>query len=421
MKDIKKIMAAVLTAALCVAGSGTVWAADDITVTTDGQVISSNYGNVSVSSNISCTIEGNASVLSITGGSVGSTIRIKGGEVTHDVYGGRAGDGSATGNRVEISGGRIGNNVIGGLSTTGDASGNTVRITGGTITGNVYGGQSTNRDATNNTVEICCPITLTSIMGGLSETGQSSGNILHIASKNISAGGVEHFQSLRFTLPSNIAPGDTLLTLPDGEHFSGMDIDTTNFELAPGVRLNRGDKITLVRNFGDTVGTITGSTYKSSEGEGKGHASLEGSDLVYTIDEVPTKEEAKEERSYDRDISSSSSNDEPVSKYTLKTTENASPITFTQGGNITATITTTAGGGNPFDHFTQAQLNGVRLVRNRHFRIERGSLIITLLPEALVDLPEGTNYLTVFFDDGDINIPFNPADLPKAAPKTGEV
>ena len=66
-------------------------------------------------------------------------------------------------------------------------------------------------------------------------------------------------------------------------------------------------------------------------------------------------------------------------------------------------------------------MNGVRLVRNRHFTIERGSLIITLLPEALVDLPEGTNYLTVFFDDGDITIPFNPADLPKAAPKTGEV
>lgn len=418
MKDIKKIMAAVLTAALCVAGSGTVWAADDITVTTDGQVISSNYGNVSVSSNISCTIEGNASVLSITGGSVGSTIRIKGGTVTN-VYGGHPETGSAANNRVEISGGSITGPIYGGYSGSGDVTGNTVRITGGTISGNVCGGQSTNGNATNNTVEICCPITLTSIVGG--NGGQSRGNTLHIASKNISAGEVGGFQALKFTLPSNIAPGDTLLTLPDGEHFSGMDIDTTNFELAPGVRLNRGDKITLVRNFGSTVGTITGSTYKSSEGEGKGHASLEGGDLVYTIDEVPTKEEAKEERSYDRDISSSSSNDEPVSKYTLKTTENASPITFTQGGNITATITTTAGGGDPFDHFTQAQLNGVRLVRNRHFRIERGSLIITLLPEALVDLPEGTNYLTVFFDDGDITIPFNPADLPKAAPKTGEV
>lgn len=419
MKDIKKIMAAVLTAALCVAGSGTVWAAENITVTTDGQVISSDYGNVTVPNNYSCTIEGNASVLSIRGGSVGSTIRIKGGTVTENVYGGHPETGSAANNRVEISGGSITGPIYGGYSGSGDVTGNTVRITGGTISGNVCGGQSTNGNATNNTVEICCPITLTSIMGGHSTGGQSRGNTLHIAAKNISVREVvEHFQSLRFTLPSNIAPGDTLLTLPDGEHFSGMDIDTTNFELAPGVRLKKGDKITLVKNFGSTVGTITGSTYKSSEGEGKGHASLQGSDLVYTIDEVPTKEE---ERSYDSDISSSSSNDEPVSKYTLKTTENASPITFTQGGNITATITTTAGGGDPFDHFTQAQLNGVRLVRNRHFIIERGSLIITLLPEALVDLPEGTNYLTVFFDDGDITIPFNPADLPKAAPKTGEV
>lgn len=196
--------------------------------------------------------------------------------------------------------------------------------------------------------------------------------------------------------------------------FAGEDVDTTKIHFKNIETLNAGQKITLIKNFGDTVGTITGTKYTTPKGEGAGKVSLAGSDLIFTV----------ETSSADYDYSGIIET-EPVNKYTLKTEVNTQPIVFTPGGNLTTTITTTNGEGDPFDLFRDAQLNGVTLTRGRHYTIQRGSLIIELLPEALKELPEGTNYLTVFFDDGDITIPFDMATVPKGntkdAPKTGEI
>lgn len=194
--------------------------------------------------------------------------------------------------------------------------------------------------------------------------------------------------------------------------FAGADVDTTNISFTNIKTLHANQKITLIKNFGDTVGTITGTKYTTSKGEGAGKVSLAGSDLIFTVETSIAD-------------NSDSVGTAPVNKYTLKTDVNTQPIVFTPGGNLTTTITTTNGEGDPFDLFRDAQLNGVTLTRGRHYTIQRGSLIIELLPEALKELPEGTNYLTVFFEDGDITIPFDMATVPKGntkgAPKTGEI
>lgn len=199
--------------------------------------------------------------------------------------------------------------------------------------------------------------------------------------------------------------------------FAGADVDTTNINFTNIKTLRADQKITLIKNFGDSVGTITGTKFKTQSGEGAGKVSLDGSDLIFTVESFNNKQS--------RSDNSGSAETEPVNKYTLKTDVNTQPIIYTPGGNLTTTISTTNGEGDPFDFFRDAQLNGLTLTRGTHYKIRRGSLIIELLPEALKELPEGTNYLTVFFDDGDITIPFDMATVPrgntKDAPKTGEI
>lgn len=199
--------------------------------------------------------------------------------------------------------------------------------------------------------------------------------------------------------------------------FAGAAVDTSNIHFKNIQSLNAGQRITLVSNFGDSVGTITGTRFKTQSGEGTGKVSLVDRDLIFTVESFDNGQNSA--------VNGGSAETEPVNKYTLKTDVNTQPIVFTPGGNLTTTITTTNGEGDPYDFFRNAQLNGVTLTRGRHYTIRRGSLIIELLPEALKELPEGTNYLTVFFDDGDITIPFDMATVPKGntkdAPKTGEI
>lgn len=340
----------------------------------------------------------------VRGSRMSSNVKISGGVVTERVYGGFSSMPSdVSNNTVEISDGEILGDVIGGMSETGQVHDNTVIISGGTIGGEVYAGYSPN-DVYNNTVSIRCSTEIKEIIGGYSYEREASGNTLHIAAKGITAKKVKGFQVLMFTLPSNIANGDTLLSIEEESGLAGMNIDTSKFEFAPGVRLARGDKITLVHNFGSTVGTITGNTYECSEGTGKGHASLEGNDLVYTIDEEP---ENKERRITEQ-------------KYAPKETENIAPITYTPAGTLTTTIISPDAACEPYDHFTGVLMNGQTLTRDKHYRAERGSLILTILPEALKDLPKGDNKLTVLFNDGEVSLTFDLAKLSKKSPNTGE-
>ena len=103
----------------------------------------------------------------------------------------------------------------------------------------------------------------------------SGGNVTYTATAN-QAG------KLTFT---NVDWKDSgaLMTRPSNITFAGADVDTTKIHFKNVKELDANKKMTLVSDFGDSVGTITGTKYTVGAGlEGEGAASLSGSDLVFT-------------------------------------------------------------------------------------------------------------------------------------------
>ena len=73
-----------------------------------------------------------------------------------------------------------------------------------------------------------------------------------------------------------------LMARPKNITFSGADVDTTKIHFKNVKELDANKKMTLVSDFGDSVGTITGTKYMVGAGlEGEGAASLAGSDLIF--------------------------------------------------------------------------------------------------------------------------------------------
>ena len=74
-----------------------------------------------------------------------------------------------------------------------------------------------------------------------------------------------------------------LLTRPANLTFSGADVDATKINFTNALTISANSKMTLVDDFGDAVGTITGSKYRVGTAfEGEGSVSLEGSNLIFT-------------------------------------------------------------------------------------------------------------------------------------------
>lgn len=74
-----------------------------------------------------------------------------------------------------------------------------------------------------------------------------------------------------------------LLTRPANITFAGADVDTSKINFTNVTSLEANQKMTLVSDFGNSVGTIIGTKYKVGTGlEGEGEASLTGSDLIFT-------------------------------------------------------------------------------------------------------------------------------------------
>ena len=74
-----------------------------------------------------------------------------------------------------------------------------------------------------------------------------------------------------------------LMTRPSNITFAGADVDTAKIHFQNVKELDANRKMTLVSDFGDSVGTITGTKYTVGAGlEGEGAASLSGSDLIFT-------------------------------------------------------------------------------------------------------------------------------------------
>jgi hypothetical protein len=246
----------------------------------------------------------------IPGDAIDNTVYINGGQVEY-VCGGSADKGDANDNKVFIKGGVTSDGVVGGkvrYEYGGDANGNTVTISGGTIgkasggtnivggytigggksasdntvtiSGDVqllgdvsiYGGQSYGTDgiANNNTVNILTKIVAAEFMGGdVMSGGTSSGNTLNIAAKGVTTGAVYGFQNMNFYLPSDVANGDTMLTVNGG---TATDVKGVTFGVAAlsGVKLEKGNTVNLITNptgltMDDTLKTTDSATLAKAE------------------------------------------------------------------------------------------------------------------------------------------------------------
>uniref|UniRef100_UPI00388F4FF4 hypothetical protein n=1 Tax=Anaerovibrio sp. TaxID=1872532 RepID=UPI00388F4FF4 len=76
-----------------------------------------------------------------------------------------------------------------------------------------------------------------------------------------------------------------LYTRHDTITFNSPDVDTTNINFTNIRSLAANKTMTLISNFGENIGTITGTKYKvGSTLEGEGKASLMGEDLIFTAE-----------------------------------------------------------------------------------------------------------------------------------------
>jgi len=194
-----------------------------------------------------------------SGNTINNTVTITNGEVgkgsdtgNYGVYGGKTeGNGVANNNTVEISGGKIYGSVWGGNSTSGNVEGNTVTISGSPTFAASSGihGAAAGGDAINNTVNILANnIAIGYLIGGEPMgSGTSSGNTLNIAAKGVTTGNVAYFQNMNFYLPSDIANGDTMLTVNGGTE---TDVTGVTFGVAAlsGVKLEKGNTVNLITN-----------------------------------------------------------------------------------------------------------------------------------------------------------------------------
>lgn len=87
-----------------------------------------------------------------------------------------------------------------------------------------------------------------------------------------------------------------LMERPANITFAGAAVDTSNINFTNISELEANKEMTLVGNFGDTVGTITGTKYMvGSTLQGEGKASLEGSNLIFRTDTTAEKMEVQEQ------------------------------------------------------------------------------------------------------------------------------
>lgn len=190
------------------------------------------------------------------------------------VFGG-GNDGTADNNTVTITGGNFthehGVSIFGGYSAgynNSSANNNTVTIKN--LTGkvsSVRGGFATGevKDNTVNLLMNNLQISNSLAGGGGNNSTVISGNTLNIAAKNIKAQMLSGFDHINFYLPSDIASGDTMLTVTWNAELTGATIGAAALG---GVNLNVGDTVKLLTaesyfsgvDDGDLTNTIAGNT-----------------------------------------------------------------------------------------------------------------------------------------------------------------
>ena len=227
-----------------------------------------------------------------TGQATGNTVTIAGGAVTGDVHGAALTQadaaGEATKNIVNISAGTVGGTVYGAKNAgTGAATGSTITITGGTLH-DVYGGHAASGATTGNTVNLGTadtpagaagtPVAAGTSIGNIYGGNQASvtGNVLNVYD-SATAANVDKFEKVNFNVTSNVAAGDTLLTLTNGaaSHIDWNKMSLNNLNaLVPSN--TTGHLLTLVNSTGNV-------TFDNYAGTGAIERKKDG-DYEYVID-----------------------------------------------------------------------------------------------------------------------------------------
>ncbi|MBQ1914710.1 MAG: hypothetical protein II178_05760, partial [Selenomonadaceae bacterium] len=90
---------------------------------------------------------------------------------------------------------------------------------------------------------------------------------------------------------------EALLVRPANISFAGADVDTSSIHFNNVDSLRANQSMILVKDFGDSVGTVEGTTYTvGTTLTGKGRASLSGNHLIYTVETGTNSEEHPETR-----------------------------------------------------------------------------------------------------------------------------
>ena len=160
-----------------------------------------------------------------TGDAAQNTLILNSGATIADGYGAdvRTEAGNATKNSIDLKGATVTGNLYAGAlthtSASGSATDNTVSLYSGSVTGDVYGGfASGNGKTTGNTITIGdgtndANVTVTGKLVGGNKSAE--GNVLNLKSKGARVGSLENFGKITWSLGSNVADGDTVLTLND--------------------------------------------------------------------------------------------------------------------------------------------------------------------------------------------------------------
>ena len=185
------------------------------------------------------------------------------------ISGGATSSGKANNNTVTINGGTFKSSItkICGGSGTEEASNNTVTVNTSIDGVIIYGGYAIDTynnvegTAANNTVNILKPLNASDLCGGKGDETTSTGNTLNIAAKDVTARWVGYFQNMNFTLPSDIANNDTMLTVVGGwaTNLTGVTFGMKNAENA---NLNPGDVINVFVNADGLTTDFTEQEFK---------------------------------------------------------------------------------------------------------------------------------------------------------------
>ncbi len=262
--------------------------------------------------------------------------------VLSNVYGGYSTNGAANKNVLIVNSGTISGNAVGGYANeSADALENTVYIYGGNFTSEggkksvsggqgktanknvvfIYGGTffhseitggtimvESDGTATNNTVVLAGNFSGTpGIYGGA--VGSSTyinfnivtGNTLEVWINRQTVNHINNFQNYYFILPAGIKNGDTVLNVTGSAKTEFPDNATIGVAMAPGAKLHKGDKVTLIKNANEFTGEYQQVSLDGVELTGTGGVSrkyefaLSNTDTTIdaTVTEADVNEQAK--------------------------------------------------------------------------------------------------------------------------------